>query len=425
MKHIYGWIGAVLLVACGRETPTDVGGTLLPGQSVRTFETVLDASAFLVRDTAFSGYGRPANSTFLFVTSARGGALESRGLLKWPALPGVITVRDAAGTLRPDSMPIYFGGRIKVRIDTLRSSPAPFTLQALRATQTWDVASATWQLRVDTGDVELPWAQPGGAPGALAGSGRYQAGNDTITIEVDSQTVVAWRDTVNMVSGAVIAMETADAYVRTADITLEIDARSAIDTDTVVTSVTRPTESVFIFDPPVAASAADPRVGGIPVWRTYLQLLEGLDTVTVGCPDGPVGCRVPLGHVSISYAALVFDPVAPPPGFAVEDSLQIGARLLLVDPLVPLARSPLGEAVGVMPRPLSPAGYVDTSTPIEIPITEYMRRAAADSVDAAERPPPFIALVTTAELGTFGFVTFASPPRLRLLMTVATELQLR
>lgn len=425
MKRIHRLLGAVLLAACGRETPTDVGGTLLPGQSVRTFETVLDASAFLVRDTSFSGYGRPANSTFLFVTRARGGALESRALLKWPVLPGVITVRDAAGTLRADSMPIFFGGRIKVRIDTLRSSPAPFTVRAQRATQTWDVVSATWQLRVDTGDVELPWAEPGGAPGALAGTGRYQAGNDTITIAVDSQTIVAWRDTINVVPGAVLSMETADAFMRTADITLEIDARSTIDTDTVVTSVTRPTESVFIFDPPVASTAADPRVGGIPVWRTYLQLLEGLDTVTVGCPDGPAGCRIPLGQVSISYAALVFDPVAPPPGFAVEDSLQIGARLLLVDPLVPLARSPLGEAVGVMPRPLAPARFLDTTTPIEIPITEFMRRAAADSVEAAERPPPHIALVTISELGTFGFVTFASPPRLRLLVTVATELQLR
>ena len=92
---------------------------------------------------------------------------------------------------------------------------------------------------------------------------------------------------------------------------------------------------------------------------------------------------------------------------------------------MPLARSPLGEAVGITPRPLPPERFLDTTTPTEIPITEFMRRATADSLESSEKPAPHIALVTTSELGTFGFITFASPPRLRLLMTVATELQLR
>ena len=47
---------AIGLTACTRETPSEIGGPLLPPGDVSTFEVILDPADYLVFDTAFSGY---------------------------------------------------------------------------------------------------------------------------------------------------------------------------------------------------------------------------------------------------------------------------------------------------------------------------------------------------------------------------------
>jgi hypothetical protein len=63
--------------------------------------------------------------------------------------------------------------------------------------------------------------------------------------------------------------------------------------------------------------------------------------------------------------------------------------------------------------------------PIELPITAFPRRLSSDSIPAANRPPPWVAVVPVVEGSHFGVSTFARNPRLRLVLTVATEVQIR
>lgn len=416
---------ALLAWACGEETPTDVGGSLLPDQSVRTFEVILEPAAYLVKDTSFSGYLKPSDVAYLVVANAFEGALNARSLARFQ-IPSTISVTDSAGTLRTDTLPGYFAGQLVVRLDTLRGSAAPANLTAFQATESWDRASASWTLRMDTAGVRTPWSTPGGSPGAFLDSASWEAGSDTVVLRLDSTTVAMWRDTANVVPGIVLAAGSNGARLRISDVTLRVDARTTVRRDTVVTTTVGPTGTVFIFDPPVEGTSSQPRSGGLPGWRSILQVREGLDTLSVACPDGAAGCRFQLSETSITYAALVLQPQLSPPGFSPEDSVALGTRLVLVSSLAPLERSPLGPIVGVMPRGIARSHFLDpASPPIEVPITEFMRAMAADSSEVSERPSAYIGILPLVDGSTFGFPSFDPAPRLRLILTVARELQLR
>lgn len=444
---VVGLIGAA---GCGEESPTNIGGSLLPGPSVETFEVILDPSDYLVSDTSFSGYVDPFRSVntyrYLIFANEFDGALNARSLAEFD-IPESITVTDSMGVEQTDSMPEFVGGELVIIVDTVRTSPAPVTVQAFRATQSWDASSADWTMRVDTGGEELSWSEPGGSPGMLAGTGTWTEA-DTLRIPIDAETIEAWSDTTN-VSGAVLIpaagtrMRTAPMASGALGLELRVDAQSSI-VDTVVTVTAEgPTDPIFIFDPPAPRESSDIRVAGSPSWRAFLQLRERLDTLTVPCPGDPdpPGCRLPLSDVSISYAALLLDPVTPPAGFAPEGPLQLGAALLVVDSLIPIERSPVASGIGLMPAALPASRFSDPAEgPVELMITRFVSLMTRDSADVDDRPAPDIALFEAAgivgrsgQIGqfqsteglTFGYATFASRPRLRLLLTVPGDLGLR
>jgi len=133
------------LAACGEESPTDVGGSLLPGQAIRTIEVMLDPALFLARDTSFSGYSDPALANFFVLAKSFQGVLDAHALARFD-IPTVIAVTDSAGTLRSDSAPRFFAGRIVLQLDTPRSAAArPFTARAVRVEEPWDPASTNWK----------------------------------------------------------------------------------------------------------------------------------------------------------------------------------------------------------------------------------------------------------------------------------------
>lgn len=435
-------VGLLGTAACGEESPTNIGGSLLPGPSVETFEVILDPSEYLVSDTSFSGYVEPALAVasfgYLILANDFEGALNARALAEFNNIPESIEVIDSAGTQQTDTMPEFTGGELVVIVDTLRSSSAPVTVEAFRATQSWDALSANWTMRVDTGGEQVPWSEPGGAPGALAGAGTWTV-SDTLRIPIDAETIEAWRDTTNV--PGVVLVPGAGSRLRTSrNLELRLDARSSI-VDTVVTvTADPPTNTIFIFDPPVPREVSDVRVSGVPSWRSFLRFRERLDTLTVACPDtpDPPGCRVALSDVSISYAALLLEPVPPPAGFAPEGDLQLGAEPLLVDSFIPIERSPLAglERSMFMPQPLPASRFIDPAEgPVELTITLFVSQLTRDSADIEDRPSPNIALIPVginingqivrAEGIGFGFATFASRPRLRLLLTVPGDLGLR
>lgn len=410
-----------LLAGCGEESPTEAGGPLLPGE-VRSFEVILDASRYLVSDTAFGGFADAFDVTYFIVANEFDDALNAHMLTQFE-MPVAIAVRDAAGAVRQDSAPSYFSGEILFRVDSIRSSSkGPLEFELLRLAEPWDAPTATWSLRIDTPGVTLPWSVPGGTTSARIDTSTWSSSSDTLRFAVDSATLAAWTDTLDLSRGSLLRLVDPGERVRITEVFMRANAHSTIDPDTVVTVTIRPPATTFVFDPPIAETSAAPKLGGITAWRTFLTLKSRLDTLAVPCPNQP-GCTIQLRDVTINHAALLLEPEMPPAGFAPEDSIQPIARILLQSDDVPLIRSLLGGVAGGVGTPIAPARFVGTE-PIELPLTDYFTQIAADTVSAASVPPA-IALLPGVQSGTFGFATFRPGPRLRLVLSVASELQLR
>jgi hypothetical protein len=108
-------------------------------------------------------------------------------------------------------------------------------------------------------------------------------------------------------------------------------------------------------------------------------------------------------------------------------------------PLLPLARSPVGDTVG-RNHPAAPASRFvvgpGATGRVEVPITPFFAALAADTTAAGAGTTESPGTLTLALLGAplegsnFGFAEFfgrrsgANAPRLRLIVTVATEVQL-
>jgi hypothetical protein len=116
-----------------------------------------------------------------------------------------------------------------------------------------------------------------------------------------------------------------------------------------------------------------------------------------------------------------------------EDSLRMAAADLNVSPLLPLGRSPLGLQVGGTPKPIAPSRWAGgAGGPVEVTVTPFVERLVADTTQAGSpnAPTRYMALVQTPEPFTFGFAEFygraagTHAPRLRLIVTVASEVQL-
>jgi hypothetical protein len=418
----WSWTLCTLLFAgaCTQDSPTEAGSGLLPPDAIRTFELVLEPERFLQWDTAFGLYSATADADYTLIANAYEGALNSRVLLRY-TIPRTIAVIDTLDVLRTDSTPIFFGADVRLLIDTLASTSPPATLELFHPTEGWDRLTATWQYRVDSADVQLPWSQPGGSPGTLIGSATWEEG-DSIFIPVDSATIALWADTSIAVRGAVLGSGTAGTRLRTALPTLRLRARSTLNPDTVV-ELTLPPGRTFIYEPEQPDSVGVPRVGGTPAWRTVLRLRERLDTVTIACPGIP-GCAIRLGDVSISYAALLLQPVPAPPGFAPELPLNVALHAVLPSPLLPLTRSPLTAAVGGVRSAIPSSSFMAPGAPVvELAATEFMRLIFS-SPGEEDFIPTHIALLPAGATRTFGFGTFAEMPSLRIIVTISRELQL-
>jgi hypothetical protein len=420
----WSWTLCTVLLAgaCTQESPTEAGSGLLPPDAIRTFEILLEPERYLAWDTAFGLYSATAEADYALIANDYEGVLDSRVLLRF-TIPRSIAVIDTAGVLRPDSMPDFFSADLRMVVDTLASTAPPATLDLFHTTEDWDRLTATWQYRVDSTGVQLPWAQPGGSPGAHIGSATYLEG-DTVLIPVDSAAIAEWADTTIAGRGALLTSATPDTRLRTAAPTLLLRARSSMNPDTIV-EMTLSAGRTFIFDPEQPDSVPEPRVGGTPSWRTVLRLQERLDTVSVACPGVP-DCVVRLGDVSINYAALQLQPVPSPPGFAPELPLQVALHAVLASPLLPLTRSPLTAAIGGVAGTIPSSNFMAPGAPVvELPATEFMRLLfAPPGEDDTDFTPTHIALLTTGATRTFGFGTFAELPRLRIIVTISRELQL-
>ena len=418
---------AVLLGACGSDSPVEVGAGLLPAEPVTTFEVVLEADQFLALDSAFALYNQPADAGFAMIAADYAGVLDAHALNRF-SIVRTITVRDTlANSVRIDSLPRYFGGRLVVRIDTVRTPLGSVQLSAYQSMESWDAGSATWQTRIDSGTVELPWTQPGGTLGPQITTGEWlRTEGDSLVMAIDSATLAVLRDSTVARQGIIIVSETPGSRVRVSEIVLRADARSSLPTDTVVTTTGVNLGRTFIYDPAPEPRIDATRVGGVPSYRTLIRLRDDLGDLVIECPDdfGEAGCAVPLRDAAITSALLEYTLAAPPPEFVPEDSVLFAALPLLETPGVPFARSPLGsvsQAIGGS-RFIRPADFDDVTTadPVRFVVTTAIRQAASEDAAAIG-----IAIIPALELSTFGFVPLQPAPRLRLVLTTSREVQLQ
>lgn len=418
------------LAACGDEDPVGLGG-LLPGAAVRTVEVILEAPQFLEWDSVRPGLSRPAGAGYLVVAEDFGGAVDAHALVRFASLPRSVTYDSAGAT---DTLPSFTGGEVVVRVDTVRTlASVPVRLALFSIGEAWDPRSATWALRVDSGGVELPWIAPGGTPGALVDTLTYAPGDSLLSFAVDSQTVALWGDTANAARGAVIVAETPGARIRldAVRLRLRLQVRPSVKPDTIVTDSVGLVGSTFVYDPP-AVSDGPLLIGGIQGWRSFVRFRQRLDTLTFACPDGPPDCRLRLDQATLNYAALQLRPVDPPPGYLIGDTLLAEARSAVEAPGVPLIRTPLASRVGA--AAISPTLFNGGGV-FEMSLTALTGAFLREERDGDIQPARTLALVDFREgdpfgnsgfgIGSFGAIGSDAAPRLRLILSVTSEVQLR
>ena len=420
------------LAGCGDEEPTGVGSVLI-GPGVTTFEVVLEAESFLATDTTFDSLGRFRDAPFRMVANDFAGELDAHTLFQITR-PFTVTYQ-VDGVSRTDSLASIRGARITLIVDSAASTPAPLDVELLNITESWDVPTVTWSLRYDTAGESAAWTTPGGTTGPVLGMAPW-TGSDTLVITLDSTAAAVFQDTAAARRGALIRTSRPGARIRTGAPRFEFDVVPVGKTDTIVPAVAATRSAHVVW--PEDASAAGPtelRVGGLPSWRSMLEFLPLRDLVVDACGSGGLGtgdpeCDVPLRNATLNLATLMLEPneVA---GRRLEVPIRIDARAVLTTENVPVFRSPLTSALGTSGFRRDSA-YVELFAPdppagvqVLVPMTTFARQLLREE-DPEDPVSYWLALVSSAERGTFGYASFASmesvtPPRLRLVLTVPNE----
>ncbi|HET9948546.1 MAG TPA: hypothetical protein VFQ22_06470, partial [Longimicrobiales bacterium] len=347
-------LAAVTLLAaaaCQQDAPLAVDDSQLPREPV-TARIELPWSEFGSNLEVYGGYGRPLDVNAGYLAHAHQGALEARTLLRFGPYPRSATVRDANGALRTDNDIWFYQGYVMLRFDTAASNPSGVVTIGLGATQVeWHPRSASWEAAVDTvGDVR-PWPEPGGGPVTPITSNTWSATvEDSIQMFVDSATIAAWGDTLNVTRGARVELLTEGPRLRIREAALRLYARSEIDPDTTIFMSAAPPAMTFIYTPAPQPAPGQITFGGAPAWRTVMDVLP--PTQVTGPPElcEAVGCPFTLGPQHVSYAALRLTTQSPDSAFRPQDSVAVDVRAVLSRaslPKSPMSASYLAGSDGV------------------------------------------------------------------------------
>lgn len=415
------------LSGCGDELPTAAEESLLPVE-VRSVELLLPFDAFVRDHRVVGGFGSPADVGFGLLADAFGDGLGARTLARFGSPPEAVTVVDPdTRETAVDSSLTYVGGRLVVRVDTAASTipDEGVALSAGLPPRIWDEGTATWTLAADTVAGSEAWPEPGGGPVAEAGSAPFLPGDaDTVGIALDSAAVAPLVDTARAGPGPGlrIAVEGPGARLRIATLILRVEIRPAIDPDTTVVRSVGVTDLTFIYEPRPGAPGSALRVGGVPAWRTLLELgLPG--AVAPGDPYAPEGLREALEITAerVTFAELVLETERVPPEYEALDSLRLSARPVLAPERLP--KSPLGGPVDVAPAPVAPAAFrSEEPATVRLPMTRFIRQVLEGETPAGDPAPETLFLVDGLEPSGTGYGAFVGPggegaPVLRLILT--------
>ena len=412
---------AGVLTACSDEDPTAVGSELI-GESVRTYEVVLEAEEFLQADTTFDRLGSLNSAGIWLVAEDYGGELDARTLLSVDP-PTTVQYEDSAGT-QVDSVAAIVGGTLTLVVDTLASTSGPVGLELYQLEEEWDWPTVTWDLRADTAAGE-PWTTPGGTIGPLLASAEW-AGGDTLRIPLDSQAVSVFTDSLGARRGGVLRSTTPGSRVLLESVLFEFDVVPTEAPDTVVPGGNIQNRVSIVTPDAPAAGPQELRVGGIPSWRSLLRF-QPLRELGIAC--GPLAapeCAVSLEDVTINLAVLILEPL-PVGSRRIERPIWIENHGVQVGPVgVPISRSPLTGVLGATQDSLTAEvfdGTTDDLDPVPVPVTTFVRRLVNPDVEDLE----WLALTAAGEpvsafgYGAFGSIESAWAPRLRLVVSVAEE----
>lgn len=399
------------LAGCQDEVPTAAGEDLFPPESrPSTFEVTLSPSDFLGALGQFALPGTPITPGYLLVAEDFDGVLDAHTLARLADFPASVTF-TSDGSTRTDSVFTYGSGRLVAFVDTAATlATAPANLRLWSLAQDWDPSSVTWTLAVDSGGLQIPWAQPGGTRGALLSDALLtpadSLGRDSLVFSLDSLQIAALAGDGEF--GLLLTSATSDSRVQLSSLVLRTSVRPASKPDTVLAQTITTAARRFIFTPQAPPPSTAWRVGGLTAERALFSVT--LPSTLSRCAPPQGGCgAVSFSEVGLNRVSLLLEPLALRNGFRPLAPVEVGLRVVGEPEL--LDRAPLGAKVASTLVPARRFTAADSSVAIEL--TNFVRASLQDSTSTVT-----FALTSEPEARNFGFAAFAGAPRLRIVYTL-------
>jgi hypothetical protein len=324
-------------------------------------------------------------------------------------------------------------GRVVVVFDTLASTnEGPVTLALGAMDQEWHPSTASWTLAVDTALDERPWDEEGAGPVVPYATTVWDpALGDTAFFELDSAQVAFWGDTAQSAAarGARLDVVTPGVRLKMDFVALRVDLQPSVNPDTVVAATVPRTDLTFVYTPFPEPPPDGIRIGGVPAWRSVLDLDVPAELNGPAELCAAVGCPLLLTPDRINYAALVLQGRRSELAFQPSDSVGLDVRPVLLRSALP--KAPLGSSlVGLTGRRVAPEVFGDAEgTEVEIPFTNYVRALVTDDSTQADPPSKTLALLSVFEPVSIAFASFYGPgtpgaPVLKLILTAGKSVEL-
>ncbi len=412
-------IAAVLLLlsgaACRDQLPTAVDEDLFPG-GIRAATYVLEVPADEVVEEIgrFTGYTSPLTAGFLLAAHQFDGTLQANTVARLTGFPDSVTY-TVNGASHTDSVFVYGSGQVMAVIDTAASTTgAAVQFQLWTLTETWDLASVSWEAAVDTGGVTTPWQQPGGSRGRLLAEATWAPGDtvlhDSIAFAIDSLTVQEMAT--EGFPGILVTASSPDTRMQFSRLLLRTSVRPEGRPDTAIVQTISGGPQTFLFTPEAPEPLGVWQTGGVRSARTLFRVDLArrfpCPAVTGRPPCVTAGDSLRLADVTLNQAALLLEPLPVGSGFRPLVPFTLSLRTVAEPELG--RRAPLGERVAqasAEPQLFTAAGGSD----VVLDLTAYISlRAVADSVVN-------LAILAEPEGTRFGLAHFSAAPRLRLVYT--------
>jgi len=388
-----------------------------------TLEVELPWSDFASNLQVLGGYSSPSVLPRPIVTRAYLGALEARTLMRFDTFPGSVRVNQD-GVIAPVDSINFVAGYLSIGFDTLLSvAPGPVALELGGTQEEWEIRTASWAFAVDTVGDQRAWTEAGAGPGSAPTVSSITwdpAVSDSVTFFLDSASISTWIDPSDQKRGGRLSTTTDGSLLvlNRAHLRLSIRAPAY---DTIVEDTVDLLERTVLYDPPPSAPTGL-RVGGVPAWRSLLQVsLPALTAPPELC--AALGCPYTVDAGQISYAALKLTSQASEAAYQPFDTMLIDVRSVLSPTSLP--KSPLGvsESGGLGQDLLPEAFGAAAGTVVELPITSFLRTLLGGPDANGKDPPSTLAVISALEPWSIPFASFDGPadpgaPRLRMILTV-------